>query len=46
MLTDRTGVGGEAQADNILPPPVTASRKGRSRAGTLTQMFRKEQADR
>jgi hypothetical protein len=46
MLTDRTGVGGEAQADNILPPPVTASRKGRSRAGTLTQMFRKEQAQR
>ncbi|BEI84861.1 hypothetical protein CcaverHIS002_0502620 [Cutaneotrichosporon cavernicola] len=37
-----THVGGEGQDDNILPPPVTATRKPRSRAGTLTRMFVKE----
>ncbi|CAK9781702.1 hypothetical protein CC85DRAFT_324772 [Cutaneotrichosporon oleaginosum] len=33
------GVGGEGEEQNILPPPVTAKRKSRSRAGTLTRMF-------
>lgn len=38
----RDDVGGRAEDEHVLPPPATARRRSRTRAGTLTRMFGKE----